>query len=85
MVKYRIYELDVWGNEIDGFYINDIFKTSRVIELLDNFDDDELIKALEGWYEFSVIVELDDYSIEGVIYINNEETSEPLLKLEKEI
>jgi hypothetical protein len=30
---YRVYTYDVWGNEEDGYEVNDVFRTSETVEL----------------------------------------------------
>ena len=47
MPRYRIYDYDVWGNAKDGYEVNDVFKTSYVVELSENPSDEEIIKALK--------------------------------------
>jgi hypothetical protein len=46
MKTYKIQSFDVWGNERDGFEINNIFNTDFRIEIEDNATDKEVIKIL---------------------------------------
>lgn len=50
MTTYRINELDVWGNDIDGYEINDVFKTDYFIELENPYDDNEVIEKTKEYY-----------------------------------
>lgn len=50
MKKYRIVELDVWGNDTDGYEINDVFKTDYIIELENPYDDNEVIEKTKEYY-----------------------------------
>lgn len=49
-MKYRINELDVWGNDEDGYEINDVFKTDYIIDLKNPYDDAEVIEKTEEYY-----------------------------------
>jgi hypothetical protein len=33
MAKWRWYEYDVWGNRKDGYEVNNVFRTSEVIDI----------------------------------------------------
>ena len=46
--KWRYYENDIWGNEKEGYEVNDVSKTSIVITLPDEFEDKQLIRALKS-------------------------------------
>ena len=49
-MKYRINELDVWGNDEDGYEINDIFKTDIIIDFDNPYDDNEVIEKTKEYY-----------------------------------
>ena len=46
---YRFYSYDVWGNEEDGYEVNDVFRTTETVELDDEKiqSDTELFKELK--------------------------------------
>ncbi len=46
MTRYRLISYDVWGNEKDGYEVNQAFTTSEYYELDDNADHTGIIKAL---------------------------------------
>ena len=85
MRKYQIATLDVWGNEKDGFEVNNVYKTSDSILLKEDFSNKDVMKALkkegflkkycqERWLNF----ECSDYSF---ICIESARTGEPLYYL----
>jgi len=45
MAKYRVYSLDVWGNDDDGYEVNDRSKIGNV-SFPDNASDKEVIASL---------------------------------------
>ena len=45
MAKFQVWSLDVWGNETDGFDVNDRAKVGT-IDLVDDCPDMEVIDAL---------------------------------------
>lgn len=47
MKVYKIYSLDVWGNNKDGYEVNDLCFSGLTIELPENFTDKQLIKAMK--------------------------------------
>ena len=87
MKTYRIYELDVWGNEADGFDVNDAFRTHFTCELPDNFTDTELINKLKDFYFAPSVnnddVEISDIGDDTVIYIDY--NGKPQIELRLEI
>lgn len=46
MKMYEILAIDVWGNERDGFEINNMINTGVVFEVDDKDDDKKLLKRL---------------------------------------
>ncbi len=47
-MQFRIYRYDVWGNEEDGYEVNDTYRTSEIYELCANWTDKQVIAAIEG-------------------------------------
>jgi len=45
--KYQVYDYDVWGNEKDGFDVNNVFKTPYVVEISEKDFDKEVIGRLK--------------------------------------
>jgi hypothetical protein len=81
MNLYKICTLDVWGNEVDGYDINDYFtyKTNFNIEELDNFNEfcEEHLIGDPNQYE------LNDYA-NGFMEIVHKETGKPILHFYEE-
>lgn len=82
MSKYRVYELDVWGNIDDGFTVNDVFKTPRCIDIFDADTDKDILKKLSEWYVIMGNIEID--WTDSDVYVNNSDGM-PLLCLHKEV
>jgi len=47
MEKFRIYAYDIWGNKIDGYYVNNVIKTDFMVELSEDMTDRQIIRALK--------------------------------------
>ena len=60
MTTFRLYTYDVWGNEKDGYEVNDIFKTSETYEIPAEATDAHVIKALrkQGCFKARVLSRL---------------------------
>lgn len=90
-MKYKVKSLDVWGNKEDGYEINQEFYAGD-IEIPDtepfSNDDQAILDILieKGFLKEHVtleLVEVEDFA-NGVIWINEVETGEPLYILEYE-
>ena len=46
-MKYKLYTYDLWGNEEDGFIINDYYAHSDTFEIDENMTDEQIIELLE--------------------------------------
>lgn len=82
MSKYKVCELDVWGNEKDGYEVNNWYTTGFITLN----DQDDLITELNKQLEYKVNVNLVDVHDEynGFIEIADKKTGKPLLQLTKE-
>jgi hypothetical protein len=47
-VKYRLYTYDLLGNAKDGFEVNDVYRTSTVIEVQDDTSDRAINRRIGG-------------------------------------
>jgi uncharacterized Zn ribbon protein len=47
MKTYRLYTYDVWGNEKDGYEVNDVFKSSELYSFDEKLSYENLIKELK--------------------------------------
>jgi predicted RNA binding protein YcfA (HicA-like mRNA interferase family) len=81
---WSIYSLDVWGNEEDGFEVNNRQRAGD-IEILDGASDEDIIKTLkqEGFLKAKVKasqihIDGDDYAMN----VDDAETGEPIYQLE---
>ena len=46
MQKYELYTYDVWGNDDDGYEVNNVFSTGDFLELSGNESDSEIMEKL---------------------------------------
>jgi hypothetical protein len=86
MSNWEVITYDVWGNEDDGFEVNQAFTTGRVIEVCDDEDNDSIVEGLINSGEFHAGVVGADIDVDGdehVIYINDAKTFEPILELHR--
>lgn len=82
-MRIQVHGLDVWGNETDGYEINDVYGVQAVIEVPDNADNAEILKALvnqdvlyPGEYEFD---EFGDTKVYG--NVRDPKTNRPIVEL----
>lgn len=47
MKTYQLIDYDVWGNDDDGYSVNQSFRTDTWIEIDDSWDDARLVKELK--------------------------------------
>lgn len=79
--QYRLYTYDVWGNQNDGWEVNQIFKSVWWIPS-DIKDDEEITKHVEDI--MGVEIEIDqNCSDDNVIYFSTEQ-GEPVCELRLE-
>jgi len=63
---YRFYTYDVWGNEKDGWEVNDVFRSSGTIELpAEPHSDRELISWLKGAGWIKENIRFSNVEVEG--------------------
>ena len=76
----QIYDLDVWGNEEDGFEVNDVYK-GDIFEVPDNYTTDDLFNLLKEQGFLKNFVRPEDIEFlesEGLIEVFDAVTGEPL-------
>ena len=83
-VKYDLYNyFDVWGNEEDGWEVNNLCVEKRNIEMTDDCSDKDIISWLY-WNEFVTTEDVEKFEIECMgefIEIFEKETMKPLYSL----
>lgn len=89
MGTWRLYELDVWGNDEDGYDVNDVFRTGFTVDFEDDISDGDLITLLadEGLIKKTMTsrTHREDIEIDGdefTIYFNYK--GRPEFELRKE-
>lgn len=85
MATWRVFTLDVWGNEEDGFEVNDRREAGQ-IETSDEPTDNEVWSALlladiaKGPFRQASF----DGDAETTIFIEDRETGRPVFQLERQ-
>lgn len=83
MYKYEIVDLEIWGNEIDGYTVNDAFHTLEYIEIENIDDDKEILNAVNHYLKDPIKnCYIDNISNEETIYINAYKNDMPLIELQ---
>lgn len=79
----QIYDLDVWGNEEEGFEVNDVYK-GDIFEVPDNYTDNDLFNILKDQGFLKNYVRFEDIEFvenEGFTELFDAVTGEPLWQL----
>lgn len=83
MPQYRVYTYDLWGNENDGYEVNDVYQQQQLLEIADNATDNE-IKALLLKECFSAGSTSEKITIEGEDTLYIEYDGKPVAELRKD-
>lgn len=88
MARYRLYNYDVWGNEHDGFEVNDVYRTSTIVDIPDDANDETIIRILkaEGAIKRNIrfkSIEIDG-ELEYSLYFTYRPTGRPEFELRRE-
>lgn len=84
MKRYHVRTLDVWGNEEDGWQVNDVFPNGY-IDVEEGVTDEEIWTVLcadnaaQGPFSEAEF----DWSGELTLYINEKATGKPVFELEE--
>ena len=64
---FEIISYDVWGNDKDGYEVNQAFTTGEFVYLREDMTDKEIIEALVnvGYYSPDSLNDMDHVDIEG--------------------
>ena len=67
-MKYRLYDYDLWGNEEDGYEVNNVLYSDIVFDIEEDTTDEDIIKQVKNKERIK------DFSIEGeygyFLYVN---------------
>jgi hypothetical protein len=83
MYRWDVYGLDVWGNEEDGFEVNDSWKIGSV-RLGEDPTDEEITSALIGNGYLKSRVTADQLDIDGddmSLFVSDIDTGEPVFNM----
>ncbi len=83
MDKFNVLNLEVLGNDIDGFEVNDMHKVGT-IELAQDIEDEQIVELLveEGYLSGYAHGRCEVDQQESYIYINERESGKPLFQLQ---
>ena len=92
-MRFKVYSLDVWGNDKDGYTVNDCMDTGITVAVSDDsmcyygIFDDSVIHALKRAKLIKKSARYNRFDIEGdiefTIYINDAKDLYPLYELRR--
>ena len=87
-MEYKVLGYDVWGNEVEGFEVNDLYPTPFSISVTENMKDETIINKLieVGYLDEQTIIKLNmEFCIEGehgyYLYVYREHDRYPMCEL----
>ncbi len=83
MLVYRLYTYDVWGNEDDGFQVNDVFRTDATLTIPDTATNDVIACVVSDMLGYSPLT-VAPYDNDRIIYLENADNLKPVCELRKE-
>jgi len=88
MKRFQVIAIDVWGNETDGYVVNNAFKTGKIIEVVGD-DDSSVINALIEIEYLTDKANTDTVTVTGeddfMLSVDATDTGEPLWQLIPEL
>ncbi len=84
MARFQVLSLDVWGNENDGFDVNQSFYTNHYIDIPDINNDADIIVELIDNGLLKSHATTDNIEIDGddfMLYVSESKTGCPLFHL----
>ncbi|MCI0556861.1 MAG: hypothetical protein MN733_00060 [Nitrososphaera sp.] len=80
---FEVIDYDVWGNEDDGYFVNDYFPTGSQVTLSDRqiANDSLLAKVLAKKVTCRKASDLEIDGDDEIIYVNEAATGKPLFEL----
>ena len=84
-MRYEIIDYDVWGNEKDGFEVNQAFYTGHYVDIPENASDAEVVRILKDEGVLKKTVRTSSVGIEGeegyTLYFTHLPTARPEFEL----
>ena len=85
MMRYEIIDYDVWGNEEDGWQVNQAFHTGRFVEIPEGATDAQIVRILQDEGEIKESIRPADVTIDGEegysLYLEHAPTGRPEFEL----
>lgn len=82
-MKYRLFTYDLWGNDKDGYQINDYYYQG-IFTLSPALTDKEIFKEIGIKPQSQNHVEFDSIGDENTLYIISKKNGKPICELRKE-
>ena len=79
-MEFRVYALDVWGNEIDGYEVNDCIATDNIITLSDDWTPKDIAEQIMEDKTIRLSIEGDE---DFTLYVDRESDGRPLVELRR--
>lgn len=85
-MTYELIDYDVWGNEEEGFWVNQAFHTGQHVEVPEGATDAQLVAILVDEGHLKSNVTAADIEVDGEeghhFYFNDAKNGEPLFELQ---
>ena len=82
-MKYKLYTYDLWGNDKDGYQINDYYGQDE-FDINESMTDKQIFKIIGIKPQSQNHVEFDDHYIDSdTLYIIAKKNSKPLCELRR--
>lgn len=81
---YRLYTYDVWGNDNDGYEVNDVYRQSDTVEIdFRDWTDEQILAALKdaGIWDGVHTLGICMHSDSECIYIEDPKNGKPIAEL----
>lgn len=79
MSKYQLYTYDLWGNDKDGYNINDYYVQNEFFDILDDMTEQQIISLID--FTKPSNIEIANHSPENEIYFVTIEEGRPVCEL----
>lgn len=83
MTQYRVFTYDLWGNDEDGYEVNDVYRQSQTLTIAEEATDSD-IKTLLLRECFTAGSDIEKITINGEETLYIEYDGKPVAELRKE-
>lgn len=85
---YELITYDIWGNEDEGYEVNDVFRTGDLIEVNETMTDNDIIRAMieAGLCNTNALNKIEiEGELEYSLYARWKETCKPAFELRRQL